>query len=356
MASACISRVLFLRRALFSLASTSAARARSDGDVRSSARSPAARRLAVTGSPRLKALGAALFAAAAAASCGGGGGSTGANAALQPPSYSFAADAGVRILGGVGPVELVVGATTYMYLGGFVGPMPVKVLSTSDGVNFTPAAATLDGAPLAGGWFSFVSLPAGAFRMYYGFGPNSLPNTLYSATSHDGLTWTTEPGTRIVLNSIAVPKVTALLSGGYRVYYTTSGGPTGIASATSADGLTFTPDAGLSLSPAPSYMWGDPNVVTRGGAYLMSATQVPASNGQPTQSYSSIWLASSNDGLNWTLAAGPVVVDPAGSPVDSSFASLANGALRIYYGLFIGAAAVGGGQSEVKSGVLTPMM
>jgi hypothetical protein len=311
---------------------------------------------AVPAALRLQAVAAALVTAAVALSCGGGGGSMGGAAGAQAPSYRFAADAGVRIPGGVGPVELVVGATTYMYLGGFVGPNPVKVLSSTDGLNFAPASATLDGVPLVGGWLSFVSLPGGGFRMYYGSGPNSLPNTLYSATSRDGLTWTSDPGTRIVLNSIAVPKVTALMGGGYRVYYTTSGGPTGIASATSPDGLAFTPDPDLRLSPAATYMWGDPNVVASGSTYLMSATQVPASQGQPTQAYSSIWLASSTDGLNWTLAADPSVVDPSGSPVDSSFAPLGNGAFRIYYGLFLGAAAVGGNQSEVLSGVITPTM
>lgn len=106
---------------------------------------------------------------------------------------------------------------------------------------------------------------------------------------------------------------------------------------------------------AATYMWGDPNVVISGGTYLMSATQVPASQGQPTQAFSSIWLASSNDGLNWTLAANPIVVDASGSPVDSSLVPLANGVFRIYYGLFIGAAAVRGTQSEVLSGLMTPM-
>jgi hypothetical protein len=315
-----------------------------------------ARGLAVTGSRRAKLAGVVALAAAAALGCGGGGSSTGSTggAGTPPgPSYSFAADSGVRVPGGVGPVELVVGATTYMYLGGFVGPNPMKVLASTDGLAFTPVSATLDGAPLAGGWMSFLSLPSGGFRMYYGFGPNSLPNTLYSATSRDGLTWTSDPGTRIVLNSIAVPKVTALLTGGYRVYYTTSGGPTGIASATSADGLTFTLDPNLRLSPTATYILVDPNVVISGSTYLMSATQMPVSQGKPTQAYTSIWLASSTDGLNWTLAANPIVVDASGSPVDSSFVPLANGAFRIYYGLFIGAT---GAQSEVLSGVMTPMM
>jgi hypothetical protein len=195
--------------------------------------------------------------------------------------------------------------------------------------------------------------------MYYRLGPGSAsPGSLYSATSSDGLTWTSDAGTRIVLNSIAVPKVTALLTGGYRVYYTTSGGPTGIASATSSDGLTFSADAGLDLSPTSDHMWGDPNVVISGNGYLMSATQMPASQGQLTQGYSSIWLASSPDGLTWTLGANPVITNASGSPVDSSFIPIGNAALRVYYGVFLGASATpaAGTQSEVLSGVLAPTM
>jgi hypothetical protein len=257
------------------------------------------------------------------------------------------ADSGVRAMGGVQPVELVVGATTYMYLGSAASSG--KVLASSDGITFAAVQATLDGGPLvAGTWFSFVALPGGGFRMYYMGAPSSLD----SATSTDGLTWTSEQGTRAVLNSIAVPKVVALAGGGYRVYYTTSGGPTGIASATSSDGLTFTGDAGLRLSPVPrAYFWGDPNVVLNGSSYLMSATQVPADH----VSYSSIWLTSSTDGLNWTDPI-PIITSTAGSPVDSSFVALSNGAFRVYHGLFLNAPAggtTGNAQSEILSGVLT---
>lgn len=79
-----------------------------------------------------------------------------------------------------------------------------------------------------------------------------------------------------MLNDIAVPKVVALIGGGYRVYYTTSGGPTEIASATLSDGLT------------------------------------------------------------WATDEAPVITSAAGSPVDWSFVALANGTFRVYYGLFLG--------------------
>jgi len=150
-----------------------------------------------------------------------------------------------------------------------------------------------------------------------------------------------------VLDPIAVPKVAALVGGGCRVYYTTSGGPTGIASASSADGLTFMADAGLRLAPVPSaYAWGDPNVVVTGSTYLMSSTQIPNDN-----SFSSIWLSSSADGLTWTTSAAPVITSTAGSPVDSSFVPLADGGLRVYYGLFVGTSAVptGNVQSEISA-------
>lgn len=81
---------------------------------------------------------------------------TGGAGTPPAPSYSFAADSGVRVPGGVGPVELVVGTTTYMFLGGNVAPNG-KVLSSTDGLTFTPIAVTLDDGnlgheqPLAGG-------------------------------------------------------------------------------------------------------------------------------------------------------------------------------------------------------------
>jgi len=279
--------------------------------------------------------------------CGGVGGSGSSSESNPAPAYNFVADSGVRVAGGIGPVELVVGTTTYMYVG--IGGT-ATVLASTDGLAFTTVQATVDGGPLiSGAWFSFVALPSGGYRMYFA----RLLGSLLSATSTDGLTWTSEPGTRVVLNSIAVPKVVALLGGGYRVYYTTSGGPTGIASETSSDGLNFTADDGLRLSPVPkNHEWGDPNVVVNGSFYLMSATHVPADH----VSYSSIWLSSSADGLTWTDPI-PIISNPGGSPVDSSFVPLSNGAFRVYHGLFLNAPAgpnTGNAQSEILSGVLTP--
>ena len=205
---------------------------------------------------------------------------------------------------------------------------------------------------MVGTSFSFVTLPNGNVRMYYFTGPGGNPaDALLSGTSSDALTWTSDAGTGIVLDDIAVPNVVALIGGGYRVYYTTSGGPTGIASATSSDGLTFSADPGRRLSPTGQYDWGDPNVVISGNAYLMSATQWPSQPG-----YSSIWLSSSPDGLTWTTDANAVITNATGSPVDSSFVALANGAFRVYYGLFIGLTSPSGNSaaSEVLSVVLSP--
>lgn len=290
------------------------------------------------------AAGIATLVSAMVAGCGGGGGSS--SEPNPTPAYNFVADSGVRATGGVQPVELVVGSTTYMYLGSPASSG--KVLASTDGITFAAVQATIDGIPLlAGTWFSFVVLPSGGFRMYQ----MGAPGSLISATSTDGLTWTSESGTRVVLNTIAVPKVVALLGGGYRVYYTTSGGgPQGIASASSSDGLSFAADPGVRLSVVPgAYSWGDPNVVVSGSTYLMSVTQGPANH-----SFSSLWLSSSSDGLSWTDPI-PIITSSAGSPVDSSMVPLSNGVFRVYYGLFINSPAVPspGAQSEILSGVLT---
>ena len=66
--------------------------------------------------------------------------------------------------------------------------------------------------------------------------------------------------------------------------------------------------------------------------------------------------ATSSDGLTWTTDANAVITNATGSPVDSSFVALANGAFRVYYGLFIGLTSPSGNAaaSEVLSGVLSP--
>ena len=165
-----------------------------------------------------------------------------------------------------------------------------------------------------------------------------------SAISSDRTRFLPEDGVRMTLTGIAVPKVVATPTG-VRVYYTTDAG---ISSASSSDGLNFTVDPGLRLASGSSYNWGDPAVINTGSGWLMLATDLPRD-----QSYSSIWLSSSTDGLTWTLDAKPLISSPAGSPIDASFLPVGSG-YRVYYGFFAGASGTASSvQSQVMSGLVS---
>jgi len=197
-----------------------------------------------------------------------------------------------------------------------------SVLQTTDGLNFTSVSASYPG----GSSRSFVTLPDGRFRMYFFTQP-----LVQSAVSTNGLNWTTESGSRISLNQFAVPKAVAVPGGGYRIYYTSGSGP--ILSAFSTDGLTFTVEDANRLTSSSSFNWGDPAVIYTGSEWLMLATALPND-----ASFSSIWLARSTDGLNWTLDSKALITETAGSPVDAAFLPITGG-YRIYYGVVLGGSA-----------------
>ena len=116
----------------------------------------------------------------------------------------------------------------------------------------------------------------------------------------------------------------------------------------SSDGLTFSADAGSRLTADTSFNWGDPAVINTGSGWLMLATDLPNN-----QTFSSIWLASSPDGLTWTLDSKAMITDSTGSPVDAAFLPIPGG-YRIYYGVVIGASAGAANPNEkVLSGVLS---
>ena len=292
-------------------------------------------------------LGASLGILLVASACGGSGASggsptsptsgstTGPTAGSASLGFRFTADAGVRLTQEFQPSPLVVNGAVYLYLSGGSN----SVLQTADGLTFTSVPASYP----PGSSRSFVTLPDGRFRMYY-FNPGSAQ--MLSALSSDGRNWTADAGIRMTLNVFAVPKVVAA-PGGYRVYYTGGNGP--ILSAFSSDGLTFTADAGNRLTANSSFSWGDPAVIKTGSQWLMLVTDLPNN-----QSFSSIWLASSPDGLAWTLDSKPIITDSGGSPVDAAFLPISNG-YRIYYGVVIGASAgAANPNTKILSGILSP--
>jgi uncharacterized protein YodC (DUF2158 family) len=240
--------------------------------------------------------------------------------------FTFAADAGTRISGSNAsePNVLAIADGTLMFLSFNGGLGPNALYNSSDGLTFAPRAASQ--VPVNFRSHSFVRLPNGTYRMYF---MGITGADLLSATSPDGLNWTQEAGVRITLNSIAVPFVAAM-GGGYRVFYVQSGGPTPIASAFSSDGLTFSPE-GIRIPTTSTLMWADPSVVSLdSGGYLMTLSD--AFSSANASGFARLWLATSPDGLSWTVDTQPIVTDSTHSLIDPTAAvSLGGGRYRIYY-------------------------
>jgi hypothetical protein len=304
-------------------------------------------------------LGVGLVAACAAAAMSACGGSSGGSSPVSPTAtqpavslgYALTVDGGVRSNGGQ-PTAWNLNGNTMLYLASGPTCCSSYALTSTDGLGFSPAAVT----NIFGNSFSFVTLPDGRYRMYYQNGADTM-----SRVSSDGFNWTNEDGVRLHIANTGstrvggVPRL-VLAAGGYRIYYVQDCFcTTGIQSSFSSDGLTFSPDPGLRLAaPAVGPGWGDPSVINIGGGWLMTATLL-----SQNVLFSTIWLASSPDGLIWTLDAQPLVSDSTGSVVDSSWLALAGGSYRLYYGVFLGrgAAAPGASQGQpntdvVKSGIV----
>ena len=233
--------------------------------------------------------------------------------------YTFTPDAGVRVASGTQAAPLVVNGTVLLYL--TTGNAPNSVLRSTDGLNFSPVAASYP----AGSSYSLVPVATGGYRMYFF---NTTTGVLGSATSADGLNWTVEPGTRLSLPPNATPKAVAVPDSGYRVYYTTSGIPS-IASSFSADGLNFYPEVGSRISPTSTSFWTAPCGVDLGAnGWILAMSEFTAGVSAP----STIWLAASSDtsGGVWNTDTKAIISDSTHSVGDPALVP-AGSAYRIYY-------------------------
>ena len=158
-----------------------------------------------------------------------------------------------------------------------------------------------------------AELPDGRFRMYY-LGPPQVsgqPVTL-SAISSDGLQWTPEPGVRCQLTVClgGQPGVVAVPSGGWRLFFNQVFAPGsaagwGFTSAVTTDGLTFTADPGVRLLgssyPLTSKMeiTGAKVVAANEGGWRLYFSErfhgIPEPGPRPR-----IFSAHSADLINWT--------------------------------------------------------
>lgn len=193
-----------------------------------------------------------------------------------------------------------------------------RILSavSPDGSTWTPEPGVrLSPREGGAGEFRVVSADvvpkAGAsnqLRMYYEccLGPSSVPNSIRSAVSDDGLLWWMEPGVRFARpgRNYAAPRIIFLPGGRCRLYCCERG--LGIISAISEDGgLTFQQEPGLRIAqdgPLDSVVAFAPEILSvRGAGYVMYYAAYSAPN------RASILRAVSEDGLKWRKVAEPVI-------------------------------------------------
>jgi len=151
-------------------------------------------------------------------------------------------------------------------------------ISSDEGLTLTLESPVLVPNAATGITFVFgeavVRTSDGGWRMYFTEGGPPGPTTqnygMFSATSRDLLTWTVEAGVRLgpgsaVAGTISHPSAIVNADGSVSVFYWKPGGAVGIYSATSADGVTFTSETLTGVS-----VGFDPDVVPLpGGGYRM---------------------------------------------------------------------------------------
>ncbi|MBM3295376.1 MAG: hypothetical protein FJY82_12770 [Candidatus Aminicenantes bacterium] len=171
-------------------------------------------------------------------------------------------------------------------------------------------------------------LPIAAGRA--GFGPIS--------------TWTIE-GLRFVKDWVSCIDIIKLPSGVYRMYYTGSNisplYPTLIQYAESPDGLIWEYKRPISINSSLPYPWWESSetMILPDGTFRMYLCYGYGHYAVSRQ----IYIASSTDGINWTLNSTPIIpLGPPGSPDDDgvtgpNFVDLGNGTYRMYYHAYDGA-------------------
>lgn len=148
---------------------------------------------------------------------------------------------------------------------------------------------------------------SGRLRMYYECcnGPQSQQNSIRSAVSEDGLTWTVEPGVRFELSgrNLSAPRILFLDDQRCRLYCSERG--RGIISAMSEDGLTFQLESGIRItsdSPHDHLTAFAPEIIRlQDGGYRMYYA------GYSHPQRADVLTAVSQNGLSWNKASEPVL-------------------------------------------------
>ena len=261
--------------------------------------------------------------------------------AIAASSWGLAPDPGTRIADGVSTEAVASGGVVHAWVSSAAGGM--VAYQSTNGLAFTSFA---DALTPPGADAAVVPMGRGGWRMYF---TRQTPTgkEIDSAVSGDLLNWSVEPGVRLALGTSragGVPEAVALPDGRVRLYYVASGGGGAerIDSAISTDGLAFTSESGDRLTGG----YVDPAVVRlANGSWLMVCSTSPSSRQR-------LFVATSPDGLAWTLDKTPVLDRKSASVLDPTLLPLGGDRFRVYYSV----AAAGKqltGPYRVESGVLT---
>jgi hypothetical protein len=199
-------------------------------------------------------------------------------------------------------------------------PRAIAAYRSRDGLTFRPEPGRM---PL-GAHPTVVRLSSGLLRMYYAT-PDALPykpSRVRSAVSRDGVTWFLEEGNRFADAGFGVMEVVQLADWSWRIYLNDRPleGGSRIVSGRSTKGITFHPERGVRLPPP----YADPAVVRlASGRWLMVLSAI--------EQRQRLYLAESEDGLRWELAAEPLLDDPRWSLLDPTLLPLGVDRYRVYY-------------------------
>jgi len=262
------------------------------------------------------------------------------------PEWSFAEDDVALDIPGVSPEAILLEDGSVRL---YVTDMGMKVYRSEDGLAFDEENVQMP----PGSHPPLIPLSNGGYRMYYVDMINNT-QTICTATSSDGLTWTEEACTSIKNSSgnqaWGVPDSVECPDGSIRLYWVDMPPTMGfgtyevIKSAISEDGVDFTIEDGYRTEDGyvDSYV-----LIAEEGNWVGLFATTPAPERLPQE----IFIGTSTDGLTWEIKRDPIITVEGGNALDPTAVPLENGSWRVYYSSTPGSDPFAG--FTLQSGVLS---